>query len=89
MSIGLTAARRSGDGGSSGRHLDSPLDSLLKLTDANGKQLMINDDFEDLDRDSRHITRLAAARGVATDGSFFIHLGIRRRGWEALPIACV
>ena len=29
------------------RRLNSPMDSLLKLTDGNGKQLMVNDDFED------------------------------------------
>jgi hypothetical protein len=29
------------------RRLDSPLDSILKLTDARGKQIAMNDDFED------------------------------------------
>jgi len=29
------------------RRLDSPLDSVLKLTDAGGKQLAFNDDYED------------------------------------------
>jgi hypothetical protein len=29
------------------RRLDSPLDSVLRLTDASGKQLAFNDDFED------------------------------------------
>ncbi len=29
------------------RRLDSPLDSFLRLTDAEGKQLAFNDDFED------------------------------------------
>src|SRR5262249_36783960 len=29
------------------RRLDSPLDSLLQLTDAKGKQLAVNDDYED------------------------------------------
>ena len=29
------------------RRLDSPLDSVLKLTDAAGKQLAFNDDYED------------------------------------------
>ncbi|MCL5743279.1 MAG: peptidase, partial [Acidobacteria bacterium] len=29
------------------RRLDSPLDSVLKLTDANGKQIAFNDDYED------------------------------------------
>ena len=31
------------------RRLDSPLDSVLKLTDATGKLLAFNDDREDLD----------------------------------------
>jgi hypothetical protein len=58
------------------RHLGSPLDSLLKLTDADGKLLLINDDFEDVGSglmthhaDSQlHVT-------LPTDGSFFIHVG--------------
>jgi hypothetical protein len=58
------------------RHLASPMDSLLKLTDADGKQLMINDDFEDIGAgltthhaDSQlHVT-------LPADGSFFIHVG--------------
>ncbi|MHB8974905.1 MAG: COG1470 family protein, partial [Pirellulaceae bacterium] len=58
------------------RHLASPLDSLLKLTDADGKQLLINDDFEDLGSgltthhaDSQlHVT-------LPSDGAFFIHVG--------------
>jgi hypothetical protein len=29
------------------RRLDSPLDSILKLTDAKGKEIAVNDDFED------------------------------------------
>jgi hypothetical protein len=29
------------------RRLDSPLDSVLKLTDANDQKLMVNDDHED------------------------------------------
>ncbi len=29
------------------RRLDSPLDSILKLTDAKGKQIAVNDDFDD------------------------------------------
>ncbi len=32
------------------RRLDSPLDSVLRLTDAAGKQLAFNDDFEDKGR---------------------------------------
>ena len=58
------------------RRLESPLDSLLKLTDAAGKQLAANDDHEDKgagltthQADSRLILRLPA------DGTYFLHLG--------------
>ena len=58
------------------RRLDSPLDSVLKLTDAAGKLLAFNDDFEDLaagvnmhHADSYLMTRLPA------DGDYYVHLG--------------
>jgi len=58
------------------RRLGSPLDSLLKLTDAKGKQLAVNDDYEDKGAgltthhaDSRLIAKLPA------DGTYFLHLG--------------
>ena len=68
------------------RRLDSPLDSILKLTDVHGQLLMINDDHEDPaaglithHADSHlHIT-------VPADGSHYIHLGdIQHKG----GIAC-
>jgi len=57
------------------RRLDSPLDSFLRLTDATGKQLAFNDDFEDkgtglntFHADSYLTNTLPA------DGTYFIHL---------------
>jgi hypothetical protein len=58
------------------RRLDSPLDSVLKLTDAKGKLLAWNDDCEDLGSglnthhaDSYLLTTLPA------DGTYYLHLG--------------
>ena len=58
------------------RRLDSPLDSVIKLTDASGKVLAFNDDCEDLTAgtnthhaDSYLLTKLPA------DGSYCVHLG--------------
>ena len=39
------------------RRLDSPLDSVLKLTDANGKLLAFNDDHEDPEAGRQHAPR--------------------------------
>lgn len=66
------------------RRLESPLDSVLKLTDASGRVLALNDDCEDLatglnthHADSHLLARLPA------DGVYFVHLGaIDRRGGE-------
>jgi hypothetical protein len=57
------------------RRLDSPLDSFLRLTDADGKQLAFNDDFED--KGSGLNTHHADSYLTATlpaDGTYFIHL---------------
>ncbi len=58
------------------RRLDSPLDSVLKLTDAAGKVLAFNDDHEDLasglnthHADSYLMTKLPA------DGVYYVHIG--------------
>jgi len=67
-----------------GRRLDSPLDSVLKLTDAQGALLAFNDDHADLgsgvnthDADSYIMARLPA------DGTYFFHLGdTARNGGE-------
>jgi hypothetical protein len=60
----------------SARRLDSPLDSILKLADATGKLLALNDDCEDLTdglnthhADSRMMARLPA------DGTYYVYLG--------------
>jgi hypothetical protein len=60
----------------SARRLESPLDSVLKITDASGKLLAFNDDREDPtagvnthDADSYLSLKLPA------DGTYFIHLG--------------
>mgnify|MGYP000058933460 CR=1 FL=1 len=62
------------------RRLDSPLDSVLELTDATGKQLAFNDDYEDKGAgltthhaDSRLTTTLPA------DGLYYIHLKDRQQ----------
>jgi hypothetical protein len=58
------------------RRLDSPLDSVVKLTDAAGNLLALNDDREDLGAgvnthhaDSYFMTKLPA------DGAYYVHIG--------------
>ncbi len=58
------------------RRLDSPLDSVLKLTDASGRQLAFNDDYEDKGSglethhaDSYILTTLPA------EGAYYLHIG--------------
>jgi hypothetical protein len=57
------------------RRLDSPLDSFLRLTDADGKQLAFNDDFEDKGSglDTFHADSYLTAT-LPADGTYFIHL---------------
>ncbi len=62
------------------RRLDSPLDSVLKLTDASGKQLAFNDDHED--KGAGLDTHYADSYLMATlpaDGSYYLHLGDAQR----------
>lgn len=57
------------------RRLDSPLDSALKLTDATGKQIAFNDDYED--KGAGLTTHHADARLSATlpaDGLYYLYL---------------
>ena len=57
------------------RRLGSPMDSTLKLTDAAGKQLAFNDDFDD--KAASLITHQADSRISAklpADGAYFVHL---------------
>ena len=66
------------------RRLDSPLDSVLKLTDAAGNLLAYNDDHEDLGAglNTHHADSYLMAR-LPADGPYFIHLGdIARQGGE-------
>ena len=58
------------------RRLDSPLDSILKLTDASGKQLAVNDDMED--KGSGLLTHHADSRiafKLPANGTYYLHLG--------------
>jgi hypothetical protein len=67
------------------RRLESPLDSVLRVTDANGKLIAFNDDCEDLgagtnthDADSHVMVKLPA------DGKYYVYLGdTARSGGEA------
>jgi hypothetical protein len=62
------------------RRLDSPLDSILALTDAKGKVLAANDDF--VDESAGLITDQADSRilvHLPADGSYFLRLGDTQR----------
>lgn len=66
------------------RRLDSPLDSVLKLTDANGKLIAYNDDCEDLASgvNTHHADSYFMAK-LPADGRYFVHLGdTGRKGGE-------
>lgn len=60
----------------SARRLDSPLDSVLKLTDATGKLLAWNDDREDLGSgvNTHHADSYLLAK-LPADGAYYVHLG--------------
>jgi hypothetical protein len=57
------------------RRLNSPLDSFLRLTDADGKQLAFNDDNEDKGSglETHHADSYLTA-ALPADGTYFIHL---------------
>jgi hypothetical protein len=58
------------------RRLDSPLDSVLKLTDASGQQLAFNDDHEDKGAGlNTHYADSYITATLPADGAFYIHLG--------------
>jgi len=58
------------------RRLDSPLDSVLKLTDAAGKQLAFNDDHEDKGAGlDTHYADSYITATLPADGAYYIHLG--------------
>jgi hypothetical protein len=58
------------------RRLDSPLDSVLRLTDAAGKQIAFNDDSPDQGAglETHHADSLIVAKLPAT-GTYFLYLG--------------
>jgi len=58
------------------RRLNSPLDSILKLTDAVGNQIAFNDDYEDkaLGLETHHADSYLTAT-LPADGTYFIFLG--------------
>jgi hypothetical protein len=58
------------------RRLDSPLDSVLKLTDATGKVLAWNDDHEDLGSgvNTHHADSYLLAT-LPAEGTYYVHLG--------------
>ena len=58
------------------RGLNSPLDSVLKLTDAAGKQLAFNDDHVDKGEGlSTHYADSYLRVAVPADGTYYLHLG--------------
>lgn len=66
------------------RRLGSPLDSVLRLTDAAGKQLAFNDDYEDDGAGlvTHHADSLLRA-ALPADGRYFVHLGdIQQHGGD-------
>jgi hypothetical protein len=58
------------------RRLDSPLDSMLKLTDSQGKVLALNDDYEDpgVGLNTHHADSYLMIK-LPADGTYYIHLG--------------
>jgi hypothetical protein len=58
------------------RRLDSPLDSVIKLTDAAGKVIAFNDDREDLTAGvNTHPADSWFTAKLPADGTYFVHLG--------------
>jgi len=58
------------------RRLDSPLDSVVKLTDAKGKLVAFNDDCEDLTSglNTHHADSYFTAK-LPADGIYYVHIG--------------
>lgn len=66
------------------RRLDSPLDSMLKVTDATGRVLAFNDDHEDpgTGLNTHHADSYLRVE-LPADGDYFVHLGdTTRQGGE-------
>ncbi len=66
------------------RRLDSPLDSVLKLTDASGRLLALNDDHEDMSAGlNTHAADSWLMATLPADGTYYVHLGdTARHGGE-------
>ncbi len=58
------------------RRLDSPLDSMLKITDSKGKLLAVNDDCMDVGSglNTHHSDSYLMVK-LPADGAYFVHLG--------------
>jgi hypothetical protein len=67
------------------RRLNSPLDSVLKLTDANGHNLMANDDHEDKGAGlTTHHADSMLRTTLPNNGTYYIHIGdAQTKGGEA------
>jgi hypothetical protein len=65
----------------SARRLDSPLDSVLRLTDAAGNLLAFNDDHEDFGAgvNTHHADSYLMVK-LPADGTYYVHLGDTARG---------
>ena len=66
------------------RRLDSPVDSVVKLTDANNKVLAFNDDREDIGAgiNTHHADSYFMAK-LPVDGTYYVHIGdTGRKGGE-------
>jgi hypothetical protein len=66
------------------RRLDSPLDSVLRVSDAAGRVLALNDDFEDAGSGvNTHHADSYVMFELPADGTYFVHLGdVARQGGE-------
>jgi hypothetical protein len=66
------------------RRLDSPLDSVLKLTDAAGRQIAFNDDFVDKGSglNTHHADSYLSAT-LPSNGCYFVRLGDTQQGGGA------
>jgi hypothetical protein len=67
------------------RRLESPLDAMLRLTDASGKLVAFNDDWEDVESglNTHHADSFLMAT-LPADGTYFVHLSdVARHGGEA------
>jgi hypothetical protein len=68
----------------SARRLDSPLDSVLKITDASGNLIGMNDDHEDLGAGTNtHHADSYLMLKLPADGPYYVHIGdAARHGGE-------